>query len=71
MDDHKLGLEPTARANLRGWWGEDNCAMSVQGHSRRFNRLPSTLAVGTRVTSRPPHRSVRAQFGHTAPTSGM
>jgi hypothetical protein len=21
MDDHKLGLEPTARANLRGWWG--------------------------------------------------
>ncbi len=29
------------------------------------------IAVGTRVTSRPPHRSVRAQFGHTAPTSGM
>ena len=25
-----------------------------------------TIAVGTRVTSRPPHRSVRAQFGHTA-----
>ena len=24
------------------------------------------IAVGTRVTSRPPHRSVRAQFGHTA-----
>ena len=35
MDDHKLGLEPTARANLRGWWGEDNCAMSVQGHERK------------------------------------
>jgi DNA polymerase-4 len=31
----------------------------------------SIFAVGTRVTSRPPHRSVRAQFGHTAPTSGM
>src|SRR5271169_2210055 len=29
------------------------------------------FAVGTRVTSRPPHRSVRAQFGHTAPTSGV
>ena len=27
-----------------------------------------TFAVGTRVTSRPPHRSVRAQFGHAAPT---
>ena len=25
-----------------------------------------TFAVGTRVTPRPPHRSVRAQFGHTA-----
>jgi hypothetical protein len=24
------------------------------------------FAAGTRVTSRPPHRSVRAQFGHTA-----
>src|SRR5262245_66445632 len=30
-----------------------------------------SLAVGTRVTSRPPHRSVRAAFPHTAPTSGM
>ena len=29
------------------------------------------FAVGTRVTSRPPHRSVRAQFGHTAPTLGV
>src|SRR6476659_5507318 len=29
------------------------------------------FAVGTRVTSRPPpHRSVRAAFPHTAPTSG-
>ena len=31
----------------------------------------STVAVGTRVTSRPPHRSVRAAFPHTAPTSGI
>src|SRR5437868_6365112 len=30
-----------------------------------------TFAVGTRVTSRPPHRSVRAAFPHTAPTSGI
>ena len=36
MDDHKLGLGPTARANLRGWWGEDNCAMSVQGQKAKF-----------------------------------
>jgi hypothetical protein len=28
------------------------------------------FAVGTRVTSRPPHRTVRAAFPHTAPTLG-
>ena len=26
------------------------------------------VAVGTLITERPPHRSVRAQFRHTAPT---
>src|ERR1700694_3641238 len=40
--------------------------MSPWGQSRRSDRPPTTFAVGTRVTSRPPHRSVRAQFGHTA-----
>src|SRR5262249_18542731 len=29
------------------------------------------IAVGTAVTSRPPHRSVRAEFPHTAPTLGV
>src|SRR5262249_20502475 len=29
------------------------------------------VAVGTRVTSRPPHRSVRAAFPHTAPPLGI
>src|SRR5260370_4181824 len=43
-----------------------NGATSDQGEKRRFGRPPITIAVGTRVTSRPPHRSVRAQFGHTA-----
>src|SRR5262245_3548453 len=30
----------------------------------------SRIAVGTQVTPRPPHRSVRAQLRHTAPTLG-
>lgn len=30
-----------------------------------------TVAVGTEVTPRPPHRSVRAELPHTAPASGM
>ena len=29
------------------------------------------VAVGTEVTPRPPHRSVRAELPHTAPASGM
>ncbi len=29
------------------------------------------IAVGTRITARPPHRSVRAEFPHTAPTLGV
>ena len=34
-------------------------------------RLRDFFAVGTRVTSRPPHRNVRAAFPHAAPTSGI
>jgi hypothetical protein len=29
------------------------------------------IAVGTRITERPPHRTVRAAFPHTAPTLGV
>ena len=32
--------------------------------------LSQRIAVGTPITGRPPHRSVRARFGHTAPTLG-
>src|SRR5262249_59067050 len=37
--------------------------------SRAADPLP-WIAVGTQVTLRPPHRSVRAQLRHTAPTLG-
>jgi hypothetical protein len=32
---------------------------------------PHSIAVGTRITARPPHRTVRADFPHTAPTLGV
>jgi len=32
--------------------------------------IDPTVAVGTVVSDRPPHRSVRAEFPHTAPTAG-
>ena len=51
---------------------EEDRRREPQQKVRAHKRLVSwTFAVGTRVTSRPPHRSVRAQFGHTAPTSGV
>jgi len=39
--------------------------------SRSFIKHKAVIAVGTPVTGRPPHRSVRAAFPHTAPTSGV
>ena len=44
----------------------------MQGAERRITPSPTKLtfvAVGTPVTRRPPHRSVRAELLHTAPTS--
>src|SRR5437870_411072 len=42
---------------------------------RANNRLTPpqsvSFAVGTLIAERPPHRSVRAAFPHTAPTSGV
>jgi hypothetical protein len=33
--------------------------------------IEASLAVGTPIAERPPHRSERARFGHSAPTSGV
>src|SRR5215510_14409932 len=38
----------------------------LRGQTRTSADVCDMIAVGTRVTSRPPPRSVRAQFGHTA-----
>ena len=35
-----------------------------------YREVEVLVAVGTSITERPPHRSVRATFSHTAPTSG-
>src|SRR5450631_328520 len=60
-------------------WADTGSTKPLATHSqpihwvkpRRTQPEQISFAVGPRVTSRPPHRSVRAQFGHTAPTSGM
>ncbi len=50
-----LSAEPITAGNVR-----------QSGVSGRSHRTLQSFAVGTRVTSRPPHRSVRAAFPHTA-----
>ena len=42
--------------------------IAVDSHHILLAGLPAHIAVGTSITGRPPHRSVRAQFRHTAPT---
>jgi len=39
--------------------------------AKGFATDQQVIAVGTLITERPPHRSVRAEFPHTAPTSGV
>ena len=62
--DHPLRtirtLVDEALSSLDGRFGE---IYSEIGH-------PS-IAVGTLIAERPPHRTERAQFGHSAPTSGV
>jgi hypothetical protein len=40
-------------------------------HLAGTNQLAFWIAVGTPITGRPPHRTVRAVFPHTAPTLGV
>ena len=46
-------------------------AMDVTGSQRAPLDIGLRIAVGTRNTARPPHRTVRAAFPHTAPTLGV
>jgi len=67
---------PTSRAFLHWRLSDDGPGASrivaMGRHPKPFTIAEvTTFAVGTRVTSRPPHRSVRAAFPHTAPTSGI
>src|SRR6478672_1151819 len=67
--NHPAGQDPEARLSRPSH--HSNAPISPESQSilsKIVALTPSngSFAVGTRVTSRPPHRSVRAQFGHTA-----
>ena len=68
------------------WWCPDNAEHMLALRLNRANRQwttywqrisckqasqVTTIAVETPITERPPHRSVRSQFRHTAPTLGV
>jgi hypothetical protein len=59
------GLHRLEAVKALGW--KKIPAVKIKG-GKKVARLWEIVAVGTAVASRPPHRSVRAQFGHTAPT---
>ena len=73
-------------ANQGGCWGAQHHGISSsirfcgQPFTKRVSKSVkyacgltplSLVAVGTRITARPPHRTVRAAFPHTAPTLGV
>jgi hypothetical protein len=61
------------RCSMRGGrprYREPAWSAAYPPNSFRLERRPAKVAVGTEIAPRPPHRSVRAAFPHTAPTSG-
>jgi hypothetical protein len=64
------------RRSPRPLWADE--LNNASGASRRENEVvcgffviaSEAIAVGTLIAERPPHRTVRAAFPHTAPTLG-
>ena len=50
---------------------ECDTAAELLGGYEAIDESLDAIAVGTRITARPPHRTVRAEFPHTAPTLGV
>ena len=68
LDEDRSILDHAAlMADLRELLGRRVDVVSEKG---LYWLLKKRVAVGTPVTRRPPHRSVRAELPHTAPTSG-
>jgi glycosyltransferase involved in cell wall biosynthesis len=71
----QLDADIEAHASATGSRCLAPCRLGSRESARAFKGIicddVSEIAVGTLITERPPHRSVRAQFGHTAPTLGV
>ena len=62
--------DAAARADLPLAQRDDAAGCCIVAWSS-MTRVANSVAVGTPITGRPPHRTVRAEFPHTAPTSGV
>ena len=63
------GVNPNQLHNWIGLHRKERLIAPAASHPDALEH--SSVAVGTEVTSRPPHRSVLAELPHTAPTSGV
>ena len=66
-----IGSRVNREVHARFWERAEVRFLRATRHSRRFRPIRARIAVGTRVTSRPPHRSAQAGFPHAAPTLGI
>ena len=70
---HVVGLDQRGAITLRQKWSRGQVERRRGGKSSGRSSAPMWIvafAVGTPIAKRPPHSSERAQFGHSAPTSG-
>ena len=70
------GFEPsvprdTTNLSSRLWLVPANRKVGAKENRHTKRRALPPIAVGTPITGRPPHRTVRAAFLHTAPTSDV
>jgi len=62
---------PAAGAGDAGDGGLSGAGSGGADSGGADSRRQKGIAVGTPITERPPHRTVRAAFPHTAPTLGV
>ena len=72
MPEHQMSHASTKAIDALRCARDARCRVWVLVVRKRTRAVdpPPWIAVGTQVTLRPPHRSVRAQLRHTAPTLG-
>jgi hypothetical protein len=66
-DEKAFGVGFVVSAVARWMQARSSFKVSRQRNAEIFIAVP-TVAVGTTIADRPPHRTVRAAFPHTAPT---